>query len=89
MPRVSGVTRTAIDFDDQQPLYVQLAEILRGRIASGEIPPRRALPSKRQLMQEYEVSARTVDSAMALLRDEGLIVTERGKGLFVTERGDT
>jgi DNA-binding GntR family transcriptional regulator len=29
------------------------------------------------------VSTRTVDAAMAILRDEGLIETEPGKGLFV------
>jgi len=32
------------------------------------------------------VSARTVDSAMSILREEGLIETEPGKGLFVVER---
>ncbi len=37
-------------------------------------------------MQQYGVSARTVDSAMAILREEGLIETEIGKGLFVVER---
>ena len=81
------MARTEIDHGDRDPLYRQLADIIRGQIGSGEIPPRRAVPSKRMLRQRYEVSARTVDAAMAILRAEGLIEAEPGKGLFVTEHG--
>jgi GntR family transcriptional regulator len=80
------MARTELDYDDREPLYRQLAEILRARIESGEIPPRRALPSKKALMQQYGISARTVDSAMDILREEGLIETVIGKGLYVTDR---
>lgn len=80
---VIRMARTQIDHDDREPVYRQLAEILRAQIASGQIAGRRAVPSKRVLMQQHGVSARTVDSAMAVLREEGLIETERGKGLFV------
>ena len=80
--------RTEIDPDDREPVYRQLAAILRAQIESGEIPPRRALPSKRMLVQRYQVSTRTIDSAMAVLRSEGLIATEAGKGLFVTDRSE-
>jgi GntR family transcriptional regulator len=78
------VPRTKIDPDDREPVYRQLADIIRGQINAGEIPPGRAVPSKRVLCQRYDVSTRTVDSAMAVLREERLIVTERGKGLYVT-----
>ena len=77
------VTRMSIDHDGDVPVYQQLAEILRGRIASGELAPRRPVPSKRTLMQEYGVAGGTVDKSMALLRGEGLIKTVRGKGLYV------
>jgi GntR family transcriptional regulator len=75
--------RTTLDIEDRDPLYVQLAEILRARIRSGELPPRRALPSKKTLTQEYGISGRTVDSAMDILRTEHLIETRPGKGLYV------
>lgn len=80
---VRGMARTEIDHDDREPVYRQLAEIIRGQIESGEIPPRRAVPSKRILTQRYGISTKSVDSAMAILREEGLIETEPGKGLFV------
>ena len=85
---VTIMARTEIDHGDREPVYRQLAEIIRAQIESGQIPPRRAVPSKRTLMQEHGVSARTVDSAMALLRAEGLIETEPGKGLFVVPESE-
>lgn len=79
MPR-----RTELDPGDREPLYRQLAGIIRAQIASGEIPARRAVPSSRLLCQRYGISAKTVNAAMGILKDEGLIETERGKGLYVT-----
>jgi DNA-binding GntR family transcriptional regulator len=80
---VRGMARTEIDHDEREPVYRQLAEIIRAQIEAGEIRPNYAVPSKRVLVQRYGVSTRTVDAAMAILRDEGLIETEPGKGLFV------
>jgi DNA-binding GntR family transcriptional regulator len=80
---VQGMARTEINKDEREPVFRQLAEIIRGQIDSGEIPPNYAVPSKRTLVQRYQVSTQTVDKAMAILREEGLIETERGKGLYV------
>lgn len=76
-----------IDFDGPVPVYQQLAAILRAQIADGTIQPDRPIPSKRSLIEQYEVGARTVDRAVDLLRGEGLIYTVRGKGLFVKAAG--
>jgi DNA-binding GntR family transcriptional regulator len=64
------------------PLYIQLADILREQILSGEIPPTQALPSKRELREQYQVAANTVDRAMAVLKAEGLVRTIKGLGIF-------
>ena len=66
------------------PVYVQLADILRGQIARGELAPRRPVPSKRTLMQTYGIAGGTIDKAMDLLRAEGLIKTVKGRGIYVT-----
>jgi GntR family transcriptional regulator len=68
------------------PLYTQLADILRERIKSGELPPRSLLPSESYLQQEQGVSRGTVRMAISILRDEGLVVTISGRGTFVRER---
>jgi GntR family transcriptional regulator len=72
-----------VDHMDPTPLYVQLADILRGMITSGELRPRAPLPSESYLQQEQGVSRGTVRMAVAILRDEGLVVTIGGRGTFV------
>lgn len=72
-----------LDFEGPTPLYLQLAGILRDQIMSGAIAADRPIPSKRSLIEQYEVGARTVDRAVDVLRSEGLLYTAKGKGLFV------
>jgi GntR family transcriptional regulator len=72
-----------LDADGITPLWEQLAATLRGRIERGEIPPGRAIPSKKSLVQEFGISPTTVDRATSALKGEGLLVTVLGKGLFV------
>src|ERR1700722_20160638 len=48
-----------LDFDGIVPLWEQLAAVLRGRIERGEIPPGRAIPSKKYLVQEFGISPTT------------------------------
>ncbi len=67
-------------------MYVQLADGLRQRIASGEYPPRTAIPSITRLCQETGLAVGTVRKAVAVLAAEGLVVTVPGKGSFVVKR---
>ncbi len=76
----------SIDHEGDVPVYIQLADILRSRIESGELAPRRPVPSKRTLMQDYGVAGGTVDKAIAILRQEGLVRTVIGRGIYVVER---
>jgi len=71
---------------DPTPLYTQLADILRDMIKSGELQPRAPLPSESYLQQEQGVSRGTVRMAVAILRDEGLVVTIGGRGTFVSPK---
>jgi GntR family transcriptional regulator len=64
--------------------YQQVADVLRERIRTGELGPR--LPSHMKLAQELGVSPMTVQRALRVLKDEGLIYAERGLGTFVTGR---
>jgi GntR family transcriptional regulator len=72
-----------IDNDSPEHPYVQLAGLLRERIAAGEIGPR--VPSITELAGESDLSAATVKRALKLLRDEGLIYTVPGRGTFVRQ----
>jgi DNA-binding GntR family transcriptional regulator len=68
------------------PVYRQVANILRGRIESGELAPDRPVPSEAQLVQEYGIARGTARRAIEVLRDEGLVVTVPGRGTYVTPR---
>lgn len=75
-----------VDHMNPTPLYTQLADILREMIKSGELQPRSLLPSESYLQQEHGVSRGTVRMAIAVLRDEGLVVTISARGTFVKAR---
>lgn len=61
-------------------MYRQLADRLRDDITSGRLGPGAALPSESHIGQQYGVGREVVRQAFAILRAEGLIVTERGTG---------
>ena len=75
-----------IDPHAPEPSYVQLADALREMIRSGEIAPRRAIPSITYLTGETGLAVGTVRRAIALLVDEGLVYTVPGRGTFVKPR---
>jgi GntR family transcriptional regulator len=68
------------------PPWQQLANLLRGRIESGELQPGDRIPSVVSLAQEYELAAGTVRKAITALQHEGLLVSRVGWGTFVAER---
>lgn len=64
---------------------MELAEILRAQIASGDLPPGRRLPSENTLAQTYGVAPKTARAALMMLRNEGLATAVRGYGVVVRE----
>ncbi|HUY51424.1 MAG TPA: GntR family transcriptional regulator [Streptosporangiaceae bacterium] len=76
------------EFRADVPKHVQIAEVLRQRIISGELRPRLPVPSEPTLMQEFGVARDTARKAVRLLREEGYITTLKGMGSFVRDEGD-
>ena len=75
-----------VDKYADEPLYVQLAGILRRRIESGELARLDPLPSESTLTQEHDVSRDTVRRAIAVLRDQGIVFTIAQRGTYVGPR---
>jgi DNA-binding GntR family transcriptional regulator len=75
--------RETVDPQSATPVYVQVADILRARIESGELLPDRPVPSESQLQQEFGVARGTARKAISALRDQGLVVTVKGRGSYV------
>src|SRR5687768_9619962 len=66
------------------PKYRQIAADLTARLHGGEYSPGAMLPTLADLGQHYEVSQITVQQAVRLLVDQGLVRTVRGKGTIAT-----
>lgn len=75
-----------VDPLSDRPVYRQIADIVRARVATGELAPGAQLPSERELMDAYGASRGTVRQAVALLKAEGLIEVEHGRGAYVRSR---
>lgn len=75
-----------LDPDDPRPPYQQVANALRAAILTRSLQPGEKLPSGPALSKRYGVARMTVQQAIRLLRDEGLVVSRQGSGVFVRER---
>ena len=76
-----------IDHQGPQPVYQQIAAILRAQIEAGALVPDRPIPSESTLMQRYEVARETARKAVRVLVAEGLVYVVQGRGAYVTRPG--
>lgn len=63
--------------------YRQVATTVRERIESGAYPAGAQLPTEASLVEEFGVARDTVRRAIALLAEDGLVVTSHGRGSYV------
>ena len=75
-------------FANGVPLATQIAERLRDAILLGEYPRGGAFPTVRTLAEMTSVNPNTVQRALRILEEEGLLVTRATVGRFVTENED-
>lgn len=73
-----------MDFDDARPIWLQLIDEFRRRIAVGEWASGTRIPSVRELAVELGVNPNTVQRALVELDRLGLTASERTAGRFVT-----
>lgn len=84
-PGKAGHTYGVINRARPVPPYLQLAAIIRGQVASGELAPGTRLPSILAMAGQYDVSVPTVRKALAVLKDEGIVTGVAGYGTFISE----
>lgn len=77
-----------ISKSDGRPMYLQIMEQIKQRIAVGDWKRGEEIPSIRQLAVALRVSVITVKRAYLELDREGIIVTQHGKGSTVAEAPD-
>lgn len=68
---------------DKRPMYLQIMEQIKQRVACGDWREGEKIPSIRELAVGIRVSVITVKRAYQELEREGVIVTQPGKGSFI------
>ena len=74
-----------IDFRSGIPIYLQVVERIKERIASGWLTPGTQLPTVRSLALELRVNFNTIARAYRILDEVGMISTQRGRGTYVMQ----
>ena len=72
-----------MNFDSNQPIWMQIYELILSRIASTEWVEDERIPSVRELGATLVVNPNTVMRAYERLTDDNLIYNRRGIGYFV------
>jgi GntR family transcriptional regulator len=74
-------------FNDNQPIFVQISERIADMILSNAANEGEALPSVRQISADLSVNPLTVTRAYQSLVDIGAVESRRGMGMFVADGG--
>ena len=73
------------DFDRTAPVFLQIKDRIKADILNYVYMPGTQIPTVRQIALDMSVNPNTVQRALFLLEDEGLIVNSGTLGKFVTE----
>ncbi|MEP7241044.1 MAG: GntR family transcriptional regulator [Devosia sp.] len=71
------------DFDETQPIFLQIRQRLAEMILSGAVTEGEALPSVRSIAADLAVNPLTVTRAYNALVALGVVESRRGMGMFV------
>jgi GntR family transcriptional regulator len=70
-------------WNDSQPIYRQLRDLVVAMILDGVLKEGDPLPSVRTVAAEYRVNPLTVMKGYQQLVEDGLVETQRGRGMFI------
>lgn len=77
-----------IDPKNAIPIYLQLAEQIKDKIAHQELSDGDQLPTVRQMAAALEINPNTVSKVYAHLEREGFLITRQGRGTFITSTSE-
>lgn len=78
-----------IEFDNNQPIYLQIMNYMKGEIVTGKLKPGDKIPSVRELAADLQINPNTVQRTFQELERETIVETRRGMGRYVTGNEQT
>jgi GntR family transcriptional regulator len=76
-----------MEFTDQQPIYMQIAEMISEQILLRKFKEDERIPSVREMAVQLEVNPNTVMRTFEFLQGKEIITNKRGIGYFVSPDG--
>lgn len=72
-----------LNFQDQRPIFIQLAEGIEDAILAGAYPEESQIPSTTEISVSHNINPATALKGINLLVEDGIIYKKRGVGMFV------
>ena len=72
-----------INFEDERPIFIQIAEQIEDAILSCAYPEESQIPSSTEISVGLRINPATVLKGINILVDSGLVYKKRGIGMFV------
>ena len=72
-------------FNNKEPIYLQIVELVKKNIATGDLVPGEKLPSVREMSKDLGVNPNTLQRSYGELERLGITYTRRGMGSFISE----
>lgn len=73
-----------MDFNPSVPIYIQIIELIKRQLVSGERQAGSRVETVREMAQQLGVNPNTIQKTFAELEREGLMYTERTAGRYIT-----
>ncbi|MFC8799774.1 GntR family transcriptional regulator [Streptomyces griseoincarnatus] len=70
-------------FDGPEPIYLQIAQMIRAQVLAGELKEEEQVMSTTQFATTFRINPATAQKAFAGLVEEGVLYKRRGLGMFV------
>lgn len=72
-----------LDFNNELPIYMQIAKDIENNVLKGVFEEETVIPSTTEISVKYKINPATVAKGFNLLVDDGIIYKKRGVGMFV------
>ena len=79
-----GVALMNVNFNNRDPVYLQVIRNFKEKIANGELVPGDEIPSRRELANMLKINPNTAQRAYKEMEEQGLIHTEKNHPSKIT-----
>lgn len=73
-----------VNFEDERPIFIQIAEQIEDAILSGAFPEESQIPSTTEISVSFKINPATALKGINILVDNGIVYKKRGIGMFVS-----